>query len=240
MNVEALKRTFTRDLGPLPVWAWLVVVVVGVVIGRAITRATRVEDGDEIADGSPSVILPSGYGTGAVGGTVTLPNGAAPEATATSQGPATNDEWRAGAVTYLIGAGWNALGADRALYAYLNGQALTADQQDAISAAITALGVPPMPPSAPTAESAQPATPGDTNGDVQMSAPVAAPPKHRPKDRAEAVVIEAFDDILGREPDPQGLAYWSNQIRTGADTVTSMRAKMQDSKEYGSAISGAA
>ena len=236
--MDKAKQALMREFGPLPVWAWLIVIVGGVIVGRLITKATSGGGGDapEAAEGSPSRIqLPAGYSGGAVGGGIALPNGAAPEINSTEQAIATNDEWRSRAVAFLVGAGAPPLGVDRALFAYLNGQALSPEQADYVGEAITRFGIPPSAPAAPTAESSQPATPAE----VLIPAPTVAapvPPKQKPKDRAEAVVFEAYDDILGREPDAQGLTFWADQIRTGKTSVSQMRNAMADSVEFGQAI----
>jgi len=238
------RKALTREIGPLPVWAWLVVIVGGVLLGRMISRRSS-GDGDEAeggGGGSPSRIqLPAGYSGGAVGGGIMLPNGAAPEQNRTSETIESNEQWRRQAVAYLVGAGNPPLGVDRALFAYLNGQELTPEQSDYVSEAITRFGIPPSAPAAPTAESAQPPPPAEITqptGPSNRGPTVAAPaPRRAPTDRAERIVFEAYDDVLGRAPDDAGLAYWAGQIRSGAVTPSRMRDMMADSIEFRGQIS---
>ncbi len=210
-----LPAPLTRDVGPLPVWAWLVAGALGIGAGIMLRRRT----GTNSAGGSGAVGVDGGvaYPVGSVGGAVTLPNYATSSDTATSttdDGFQSNHEWRAAALRILIARGFDPYTADQALAGYLDGRAPTADTAEAIDIALSEVGLPPSAPTiVPAGTPAAPAT--DTAGDGETDIYAG--------DRLASIVREAYSDNLGRLPDPEGLAFWRDRLASGEISVSDFR-----------------
>jgi len=101
----------------------------------------------------------------------------------------------------------------------------------------------PVPPTAPPTPPPQPpAQPPVVTPPTQPPSPPPAPPAPPPAppatvagvaDRvAREVVNEMYRDLLGRDPDPNGLKFYLEGLRSGLFTIDSARLHMRDSDEY--------
>lgn len=123
-----------KQIGPLPLGAWIVVVGAGVGIAlysrNSNAAPTVVEDTsmDEGVGEGPGwvAVPPPPYG----------PN--APE-------PATNEEWGRNAINFLISMGYNSSSADSAIRKYLAAEKLSVTEYALITEALRKLGAPPVP-----------------------------------------------------------------------------------------------
>jgi hypothetical protein len=140
---------FGKQVGPLPLGAWVAVVGTGLGIAyytrhESAPSAVAVDD-----SASPSVIdvggVP-GVGTGAVGGW--LPTTPAPVSSAPVI--ASNEEWGVAAINYLIAFGTDAAIADASIRKYLAGSTLNLQETALVRLALTKLGSPPVPLPPPT------------------------------------------------------------------------------------------
>lgn len=124
---------FTKKLGPLPGWAWLLIAVGGAyAVYYYRTRNTAPATTDAVTDSAAPAALPTDSGA-------VLPTGGG----VTAPASATNAEWARNTVNSLIAAGQSPTDANNAIAAYLNGAQLTAVQQAIVNIAITLYGAPP-------------------------------------------------------------------------------------------------
>lgn len=147
-----------RQLGPLPLGAWALAVGGGVAVAIVVRRnalsapASPAELYDPTAD--------AGTGTGTA-----VNNAAGNSGGVTNIGTsyATNDEWEAAAVRWLIGARYDPTAAQAAVSRWLTGVPTTLAERAMVSAALVAIGGPPTSPPPPDSglptESAPPRVP---------------------------------------------------------------------------------
>ena len=146
--MEQLRRALTREVGPLPVWGWLLALVGGLVAGLYFRRAfgagyTAEPDGDQ-ADLEP--VEPFAPGDDPAGAVVL--GGTGP--TVSQPSPiTTNDEWRRAGLARLVSENYGALAADRALGRYLAESQLTPAEEAMIQRVLELIGPPPDPPGPP-------------------------------------------------------------------------------------------
>ena len=132
-----------KQIGPLPLGAWIVVVGGGL----GIAYYTRRDSGPpvEVEDTGSD----PGVGTGAVGGwTPTTPGEQAPVAGA----PTTNEEWAVQATRFLIASNYDPINADSAVRNYVSGSSLSVSETALIAVALARFGPPPqvLPPGTPS------------------------------------------------------------------------------------------
>lgn len=161
---------FGKQVGPLPLGAWVVVVAGGLGIAYYSRRAG--------APAAPTVVEDTGgvpgVGTGpswtAVPPPSTAPEGAPP--------PATNEEWGRAAINYLIAQGYDANAADSAIRKYLESAKLSVQEYALVRIALTKLGSPPvpLPPPADPPVTTTPAPPVSVPGPVIQPPPPPPPP----------------------------------------------------------------
>jgi len=166
-----------RQVGPLPVGAWLAVVGGGLGIGW---YARRGGGDDQAADVEPDPYgsLPGGALPPA--GATPLPGGGSPAAPG---GPDNNVAWGILAVSTLIAAGKPALDAHGAISRFLRGDALYPADRALIDLAISRIGPPPE-PVAPVAPAPAPKRPPTRPGPVpKKPAPPKGPRKPAPLPR---------------------------------------------------------
>lgn len=198
-----VTETLQTDVGPLPLWGWLVAGAVGVGVGVVIRR--RSGGG---SDAAPASVFGAATPIG-------LPNAAA--AAVEPTGPTNNVAWRSQALTGLVANGANPTAADSALSKYLNGDDLTGDDRQLIDEALRTYNLPPspptiVPPEAPPQDVSVPVVPTVQESDAPI--PLPTEPAVQP-DRLSLIVVEAYRDILAREPDPDGLQFWREQLASG-------------------------
>ncbi len=159
---------FGRQIGPLPLGAWIAVVGGGLGIAwysRRSGTATVATPGRDTS-GDP------GVGEGATGFV-----NASPVSVDSPAGPTTNEEWARNALNYLIGQGWDANVADSAVRKYLESTQLTLQESAMIRFALVKLGSPPVPlptpPPVPTVPPTTTPTPVPVPTPVPTQIPVA-------------------------------------------------------------------
>lgn len=157
----------TRKLGPFPVGIWLVILAGGLGIGLYSRRTTFTARGTNTAED---------ISTTTAGGTMQGGNAGAPSSQPAAGGVnglglpilGTNEEWYVWAYSQLVARGFSAGGAADALTMYLQGQALTEQQQRIVDSALQYAGPTPqlLPPVART-----PVTPVAPNTPTKPSNP---------------------------------------------------------------------
>ena len=158
-----LPPALAHKLGPFPVGVWVLIVGGGLYVGwrrrqnvapapaPAGSPSTPSAAGDvgspdvpvDASTGLPVDVVPYGPGIGTIDTGAGALDGVS-TATPTGGVPITdNGSWRVAAVEYLVSAGVSPLLAEAAVYHYLNGDALTSQQADAIDRAERKIGPPP-------------------------------------------------------------------------------------------------
>jgi len=182
----SIADTLKQPAGPLPVGAWVAVVVGGLGVGYMARRrpkaaaagpATPAAGGVGPADGY-------GYGPGVYGGSSVAATGSS--ALPATRSYSTNDEWGQAAISALIGHGYTPTVAANAVNSYLypnSDHPPTVQETAAIGAAILYAGSPPSLPS--TYIAAPPST-----------TPV-APPTWSPHLRASSLVTDVNGNAVG-------------------------------------------
>lgn len=159
----------TRKVGPLPVWAYLVVIGIGLAFAFLTNRGS--------GGSTPEVIYPEGVGVGTGPGTPGFIPVEPPEEPGVGGLPLTNEEWLREAAQELIRRGYEPSIADVALRKYLNGQALTTQERSMVNAALRIVGPPPVAPPPP-----DPTTPDPDPEPEPEPEPTPKPtPKPKPK-----------------------------------------------------------
>lgn len=169
-----------KQIGPLPLGAWVIVVGGGLGIAYY-TRNAGKSDPTVVTDTSGD----PGVGTGAVSNWVDTN----PPDTANDGGPAivTNDDWGREAVNYLIAKGFDAAESDQAIRKYLAAETLNIQERMLVNLALTHLGAPPVPlPPGPSLPGI-PKPPGNP-GPYKPPTPKPKPPPPKPKVRYYTVV----------------------------------------------------
>lgn len=174
-----MPPALSRQLGPFPVYVWLLIAGAGVGLGVVLRRSGLFADrtlddpaAEEGAVGSTPGLVPGagiaagvpGYGIG-YGGAVVLPGGAAPAGDdVDAEEGDTNERWLKRAVAWLAAErGISAVNADTALRKALSGRDVTQAERLIVDAALTRWGTPPegMPPLDATPDPPVTGPPGD-------------------------------------------------------------------------------
>lgn len=127
---------FGKQVGPLPLGAWVAIVAGGLGIAWYTRQQGAVID-VPVNDTSGN----EGVGTGAGWLAVTPPT----DSPAGTNKPTTNEEWAVSAINYLTRSGYDAYAVDIAVRKYLEAQALSMQEKAWIALAIGFLGSPPVP-----------------------------------------------------------------------------------------------
>ena len=202
-----IPEALTKDLGPLPVWGWLVAGAGGIGLGLIVRSRGLFGGGgggstvvgtngtglipDAFIPGAGGVILGGGGGTGS-GSNVT------PVEEITS-----NNDWRRAALARAIADGVGSVVADNALSDYLAGRELSPAQVAVIENVLRTIGLPPNPPGqiittpAPPAPDPDPAPPP-----TPAPAPTPTPAPAPTSPAVKTVTVRPGDSlskIAGRE-----------------------------------------
>lgn len=169
-----------KQVGPLPLGAWVIVVGGGLGIAYYTRNAGK---------SSPQVVTDTsgdpGVGVGGTGGFIDVNP---PSQDSNTGGPAivTNDDWGTAAVNYLIAKGFDAAISDQAIRKYLAAESLNVQERMLVNAALTHLGAPPVPlPPGPSL----PGLPKPPNpGPYKPPTPTPKPPPPKPHVRYYTVV----------------------------------------------------
>lgn len=133
-----LQDTLTKQVGPLPVGAWILVVGGGLGIAFYTSKRTPAQVTEYAATGTEP-----GVGVGsATPGFLPAPVPSAPVA----EGYTDNDAWAVAAVRHLIATGSNPTQASIAVRKYLDGLSWTAAEDVLLKSALKAIGPPPIIP----------------------------------------------------------------------------------------------
>lgn len=131
-----------KQVGPLPLGAWIGVVAGGLGIAWYINRNAGKGSASPPAEEALTVGAEPGVGTGG-GQFIYDPPQTGPS---TPTGYETNDQWARAAILYLLSEGKNPNTATLAVSRYIAEQALNAEESALIGLAITKLGPPPFLP----------------------------------------------------------------------------------------------
>lgn len=131
-----------KQVGPLPLGAWIVVVAGG--LGIAWYAQRNNSGGSPVAVEDTSGV--PGVGTGPGWIAVPPPSDAPPSSTPE---PTTNEDWGRAAINYLIAQGYDANMADSAIRKYLTAEQLNPQEYSLVRYALEKLGSPPVPLPAP-------------------------------------------------------------------------------------------
>jgi len=154
--VDDLSELLRREYAGLPVWAWLLVGLVGVGVGLAVRRRFALGgDGDDptaepVNAGGVDPITGLSYGAEPIGGLTLGQDFATPYQGSTDglagdeggDGLRTNSDWLADASEGLRGRYTSVL-IDTSLRKYLNGQPLNPDEVSVVDSALREFGPPP-------------------------------------------------------------------------------------------------
>lgn len=163
-----------KKLGPFPVTVWVGILGGGLVLGLVARHFTK-------SSPAPATVDPNADATGIAAVRLVADPGGSGAGTTPTGKPTTNLVWGQMAVEYLIGSGQDPALSQRAIGLFLEGQAVTAQEQALISAAIRALGPPPestppvqvVPPKDPPGPPPIPTPPGAVDR-VPHTTPAAA------------------------------------------------------------------
>lgn len=134
---------FSKKVGPLPVWAW------GLIVGALIVAYMWYRNRSSASNGVASTLAgttdPYGNAGLYTGNDANAANANLATAS-TSKAIRTNAAWVRQAIQYMTGKGRNPLAVQRALTAYLAGRTLTEKQDKIVSEVLTHVGTPPKLP----------------------------------------------------------------------------------------------
>lgn len=141
-----LPPALTRQVGPFPVYGWLMIGAAGIGLGLVLRRSSLFDGAPIDADTEAAAI--EGAGAAGVptvwaGGIIPLNPGQAPAGEGVEVEQSTNETWTSRAVIYLISQGVSPTLADTAVRKYLRGEALNTAERAAIDLALRRLGPPP-------------------------------------------------------------------------------------------------
>jgi hypothetical protein len=188
-----------KQIGPLPLGAWVAVVGAGLGIAYY-TRQQNSSEPIQVTDTSGD----PGVGEGAGGWQYIDPTNGGVQSGGTKS-IETNEEWYREALNYLIAQGYNAAVADSALRKYLTGGALNTQENALIIIALQVKGALPSP--LPPADSG-PSTPGGGTTPVEPAYTGPARRKAFKKDNYarpaltswEAVLLYYYDNVAPAGP----------------------------------------
>lgn len=143
------KTILTKKYGPLPFWAWLVIIAgtaffVRKLLNSNTSNEVDIEAGVAPTDETTSVgatgdsLKVSGY----TGAGIPVYNSVEPQQMANGK---SNEEWRVEGVGYLVTKGINGYDADLALSKYIAGLPLATNEKVWVNDVIGAKGMPPQP-----------------------------------------------------------------------------------------------
>lgn len=150
----------SKQVGPLPLGAWVVVVAGGLGIAYYTRGHSASADTTPVDDTSS----PAGVGDGSVGGWTSTSAGT--QTSDAASAPTTNEEWAYRATAYLIGIGTPSTTAQSATSKYIAEQQLSVAEYSLIALSLIAIG--PLP--SPLSNAGSTAPPATT---VKLSAPAA-------------------------------------------------------------------
>lgn len=160
-----------KQIGPLPLGAWIAVVGGGLAITLYSRNASGTGEVVYTEDGS----IPSGVGTGETGGWVPT----TPPPTTGPPAVTTNEEWGRAAINHLVAQGFDSAVADVAVRKYLESKILNPQELALIRLVLNKLGAPPVPLPAP--DTSPPGNPPPTPPPVKKPPPKpTTPPKPKP------------------------------------------------------------
>ena len=133
------KEALTRKLGPLPVWAWGVLLG-AVVVGFMIWQNNAIGN----AESGTAAVDATNDADPEVSGTQLTPAGTTVGDTGDVESSyASNLLWESAVIAYLSPKGYSPLKIQVALEKYFNGKTLTAADQKIVNAAVAYAGLPP-------------------------------------------------------------------------------------------------
>lgn len=148
----AVPAVFTDKLGPLPAWAWglglggVIVVVQRVRDRGAAAPATEPADAPEgpPPPGDGFTMSPSPIGGGGTWAVAPVTEPASGSGGSGRPGYSTNEEWRRGAVDWLIAQRWEPIQASNAVMKLLDGARVTVNEAAVLRALLRDFGAPPQ------------------------------------------------------------------------------------------------
>jgi hypothetical protein len=161
MASPELSADLTKKMGPLPVWAWALLVGGGL---GFYFYYQRTKSGTVNTAASTATSADAGFGTTRPG-LGNLNAGGTDTSVTTTTGLQTNQQWSVKAQSILISYGYDPATVSIALANYLGGNDLTAQQQAIVSEALRAAGPTPepVPPAVNPQPGPTPIVPADSN-----------------------------------------------------------------------------
>ncbi len=149
------EMDLSKQVGPLPLGAWVAVVGGGLALGYFINKRANA------ANNAGQQLTESGVGAGGNTGFASVD----PPAPTPGEDD-TNQKWGVRVTNWMVANGYDPATADNAVRKYLTGQQLTGQEQAIINIALTRFGVPPesLPGPVPTAPPAVSGLVGVANG----------------------------------------------------------------------------
>lgn len=197
-DVKGAKGLFSKQIGPLPVGVWVILVVGGLAMAYYFARNQKAGD-TTVSESSPQ--------EGVGGLDTSVISGPPPKATYT-----TNDEWASAAINWAIANNFDPQLSVDAVTRRLEGQQLSTAENAIIRAIFKNVGPPPLLPPAPENPPSSPPPPTPPppgapppphvtprpGGVITIPRPRPAPhtpPKPRPKPRPKSITV-----TVGRWP----------------------------------------
>lgn len=190
-----------KQIGPLPLGAWVAVVAGGVGIAWYTRKGGAGDTTDDTTDQIDTSGVP-GVGDGSVGGWVstTPPNASGDDGSvAPDTKPTTNEAWGQLVINGLIALGYSPTLVDSAVRKYLAAEQLSVSEFTIIGLALAKYGSPPipLPPSGqnpPTTNPTNPPPPKSTPPPVKP-APKPPAPKPAPKPKVRYYTVKSGDNL---------------------------------------------
>lgn len=139
-------------LGPLPVWAWGLIIGGLAVVWLWVSGRTDTTDYSQSVTGESGNPVPDDIAPGGDFSTVPV----MPETGDTPTPSDTNDDWLRRAVDAVINSGVSTVSAQRAIQKYLSGETLTTAEEGIVNKALTETGLPPDGTATPSVEPSEP------------------------------------------------------------------------------------
>jgi len=198
VNLDTIKE----KVGPLPIWAW------GVIVGVILLGVYYLFQRNKTLKSNSGVVTPDVY-TGAdssLGYTVPAGN----QSSVITETVETNQSWITKAVRYLSEQGYNSADAQVWLQQYVSGIPIVGDKaKAAIQEALDRFGTAP-----------------DTSAGVPTF--VTAPP---PEEPYATTVRQAYNTFLKRDPTDNEIKMWSDKLESGGMTVAEFDTYVRNSQE---------